>query len=121
MADNTVGWLHVTHLGWTVVAFSAVGVAEARVEGGGQVALLTDIGEVGIGLDGGGGRGHHTNAFSVTGKTLGTHTGVMIRGQGTLTRITEGMTERTLGGCHRSPMTMALNAISVSRAIMEII
>ena len=44
MADDTVGRFHVTHLWWTVVAFSAVGVPQTGMEIGWQVALLAGVG-----------------------------------------------------------------------------
>ena len=118
MTDDAVGRLHVTHLGCTVVTFSAVGVSQPRMEIGWQVALLAGVGEVGKGLDGGGGRCNNTYAFSVTGKTLGTHTGIMIIGQITPARVSQGMTYHTVSWFYRPSMPMTLNTISVPRIIM---
>jgi hypothetical protein len=118
MADDAVGRFHVTHLGWAVVAFSAVGVSQARMEIGGQVALLTGVGVVRVSLDGGGRGCNDSCTFSVTDETLGTHTGIMIIGQITRTRVSQGMTCNTVSWLNRPSMPMTLDAVSVPRIIM---
>jgi hypothetical protein len=118
MADDTVGGLHVTHLGWAVVAFSAIGVSQPVMEIDHRVALLADIGKVRKGLNSGGSCCNNAYTFSVTGKALSTHSGIVIIGQITRTRISKGMTYHTVSWLYSSSMPMTLAAISMPWIIM---
>ena len=73
MADDAVCRLHVTHLGWAVVAFGAVGVSQPRMEIGWQVALLAGVGVVGKELCccGGGGPAPALNVAAEAGSAQG--------------------------------------------------
>jgi hypothetical protein len=88
------------------------------MEIGWQVALLAGVGVMGKGLDSCGSRCNNTYTFNVAGKTLGTHAGIMIIGQITPARVSQGMTYHTVSRFYRSSMPMTLNAISVPRIIM---
>lgn len=76
MADDAVCRLHVTDLGCTVMAFSAVGVSQPRMEIGWQVALFAGVGVVGKSLCCSR-RGRSAAALGVAAETVSTKTGIM--------------------------------------------
>ena len=122
MADDTVCRFHVTHLGWAVVAFGAVGVSQTCMEVGGQVALLAGVGVMREGLDGGG-RGRPSAALDVAGEALSTEVGIMTFYQITRTGARLWMADDAVGRFHVTHLgwaVVAFSAVGVSQARMEI-
>ena len=120
MADYTVIRGYVARLGGTVVAVSTVSVSQSCMQCIHNMAGEALISNVVKGERGGSCRGP-CFTLGMADKTFGPHIRIMIIGQITRARISQGMTCHAIICPYRSSMSMTLDAIRMPWIIMQVL